>query len=87
MLENQARKPKKILWVSNLILDVHLYKTSQIEILRELAKRGHKIALFALHSSNKNLNGLENVNVISIPLRYISSLSTTAYIFIVFIYG
>lgn len=77
---------KSILWLSSLILDMHLHKTTQIEILQALAERGHKVHLVASYSSMKNLHELENVKTTQIPLRYIPIFSTTAYVLFLLLY-
>lgn len=41
---------KKIVWVSGLILDYSLSKTTQFEILKNLSKRGHHTILFGMRS-------------------------------------
>lgn len=66
---------KKILWISFIILDIYLHKTSRIEILRHLAKRGYTVCLFAVRSRNRYEIEDSNIHVISIPLRYIPVLS------------
>jgi len=77
---------KKIVWISNLILDVDLHKTSRIEILRALAKRGHEVSLVASYSSKRSLPELTDVHVVSIPLRYVPFFSTAAYVLLVLLY-
>jgi len=69
-----------------LILDIHLHKTSRIEILRALAKRGHEVFLVAAYSSKKKEIELTDVPVISIPLRYVPFFSTGAYVLLLFLY-
>lgn len=78
-------KCKKILWISNLILDISLHKTSQIEILRALARRGHRVFLVASYSSKK-MDELEDVNLITVPLKHLKPLSTVAYVVILLLY-
>lgn len=81
-----GQQKKKIVWISPLILDVHLHKTTQIEMLRALAKRGHKVFLFASYSSKKNLHELVDVPVTLIPLRHVRFFSTFAYVVILLLY-
>ena len=69
-----------------MILDIHLHKTSRIEILRALAKRGHEVFLVAAYSSKKKEIELTDVPVISIPLRYVPFFSTGAYVLLLFLY-
>lgn len=65
---------------------MYLHKTSRIEILRHLAKRGHETFLFALHSKEKYQPKMKDVHVISIPLRYIRYLSSLAYTLLLFLF-
>lgn len=81
-----SSQKKKIVWISSLILDIHLHKTSRIEILRGLAKRGHEVFLVASYSSQRSLHELTDVCMISIPLRYVPFLSTIAYVLLLSIY-
>jgi len=67
-------------------LDIHLHKTSRIEILRALAKRGHEVFLVATYSSKKKEFELTDVHAISIPLRYVPFFSTGAYVLLLFLY-
>ena len=83
LLNKGVRYPlKKIIWISNLIWDFHLHKTTQIEILHEFANRGYNVYLIASYSSKKNLEKIEKVNLILVPLRYVPFLSTIIYILI-----
>jgi len=70
---------KKIVWVSPLIVDIHLHKTSRLEILRALRKRGHEVLLIASYSSKKNLEELLGVPTLLIPLRYFPMISQLLY--------
>jgi len=87
MSRNQKSPQKgKIVWISSLILDIHLHKTSRIEILRALAKRGHEVFLVATYSSKKRELELTDVPVISVPLRYVPFFSTCAYVLLLLLY-
>lgn len=77
---------KKICWVSFLILDMALHRTSQIEILRSLAKRGHETSLFAVYSKERPQSNMKDVHLITIPLRYIPCLSSLMYTIFLFVY-
>ena len=77
---------KKICWISFLILDMALHKTSQIEILRSLAKRGHETSLFAVYSKERPQSNMKDVHLITIPLRYIPCLSSLMYTIFLFVY-
>ncbi len=77
---------KKICWISCLVLDSDLHKTTQIEVLRYLAERGHRTSLFAVYSKERYQSARKDVQVISIPLRYIPILSDLMYTFLLSIY-
>jgi len=77
---------KRICWISNLVLDMHLNKTSQIEVLKSLAKRGHETSLFAVYSKERPQFNIEDVQLIPIPLRYVPYFSTLMYAIFLFIY-
>lgn len=73
-------RERKILWISSTILDVHLHKTSQLEILKHLAKRGNNTTLIAMRSKNVFPNENSRVHIISVPLRYVPVVSPVIYI-------
>lgn len=77
---------RKILWVSFLILDIHLHKTTQLEILRGLAKRGYNARLVAVRS--RRVFQIENsqVRVISIPFRYVPIVSPIMFAVLLFFF-
>jgi glycosyltransferase involved in cell wall biosynthesis len=74
---------RKILWVSFLILDVHFHKTSQLEILRNLTKRGYDTSLIAMRSKNAFQTENSQVRVISVPLRYIPIISPVMFAIVI----
>jgi len=76
----------KIVWVSFLILDIHLHRTSQLEILRNLAKRGYKTSLVALRSQNEIQSENPQVRIISIPLRYVPMVSPVIFALMLFFF-
>ena len=87
MSEKRTNSPrKKILWISSLIMDIHLHKTSQIEILRALAKRGHGVCLLATYSSRREALGLQDISSCQIPLKYVPLFSNMAYDILLFLY-
>jgi len=75
MEKSKNLRGKKILWVTFINLDTFLHKTSRIEILRHLAKRGYTVHLVAVRSRKKYALKNANIHVISIPLRYIPIIS------------
>lgn len=80
MLADQiGAQSKKIVWVSPLIVDIHLHKTSRLEILRALSERGHQVRLIASYSSRNNPNERLGVPTLLFPLRYFPSFSPSAY--------
>ena len=77
---------KKIVWVSSLVLDVHLHKTSRLEMLQALAERGHKVSLIASYSSRRDSIGAAKVQTVLIPLRQVPMISAGAYVLLLFLY-
>jgi glycosyltransferase involved in cell wall biosynthesis len=60
---------KRILWISFLYMDKSLHKTTQIEILRHLAKRGYSVFLLALYSGEKIKTDYSDLKIHSLPMR------------------
>jgi len=79
-------RQRRILWISSLVLDKSMHKTTQIEILHALARRGHEVMLVGSYSSKKTLRKPEDVHIVQIPLRFMPPLSTIAYSLLVFLY-
>jgi glycosyltransferase involved in cell wall biosynthesis len=77
---------KKIDWVTWLILDIELHKTTQLEILRHLTKRGHSTSLIGVRSKNVTQIGNSQVRVISIPLRRVPIISRLIFAIIIFFF-
>ncbi|MCW4018862.1 MAG: glycosyltransferase [Candidatus Bathyarchaeota archaeon] len=78
--------PKKICWLSFLVLDEVLYKTSQIEVLRGLAERGHKTTLFGVYSKEKFEPPTNKVRVVALPMRFISPITLLLYTLLLTLY-
>jgi glycosyltransferase involved in cell wall biosynthesis len=70
----------KITWASSLILDLQLHRTTQIEILKNLAMMGNDTLLIGMRSreSLKHEEG-ENPNLIQIPIRFFPAVSELIY--------
>jgi glycosyltransferase involved in cell wall biosynthesis len=62
---------KGIAWISFLVVDLSLYKTTQLEILEHSAERGHEVYLFAAYSKDRCTIDNPNIHTTLIPLRYI----------------
>ena len=69
--EQFSSKQKGIVWISFLVVDLSLYKTTQLEILEHSAERGHEAYLFATYSKDKCTINNPNIHITLIPLRYI----------------
>lgn len=80
------RTSLRIFWVSSIILDsdIHIHKTSQIEVLRHLAKRGHDVYLIAMRSKKRYYLKNSNIHIISIPLRHVPLISSMLYGLVLF---
>lgn len=70
---------KKILWVSWLRLDIDIYKTSRMEILKHLARQGYDVYLIATNSKKRYRLRTPEIKIISIPLRYVPVVSVIIY--------
>jgi hypothetical protein len=70
---------RRILWINTAALDVFLYHTSSLEILRHMAQKGHNLVLITTRS--KKVVRLENprTRIISIPLRFVPLLSAVMF--------
>ena len=85
ILAKNINKKLKIVWADFLIVDKKISKTSIIEILRHLAKRGHHVHLIAVRSKKvDHLNS--DIPTTLIPLRYFPLISTVLFGFLIFFY-
>jgi glycosyltransferase involved in cell wall biosynthesis len=84
--EQSPHLNKRIVWVTFLVLDAQLHKTSQFEILGNLAKRGYDTALIAIQSKSKFLNKKKQVSVVAIPLRNIPIITSFVYGMLIFLF-
>ena len=78
--KNTNARRKRILWISSIVLDITLHKTSRIEILRHLAKRGCDVYLVAMQSKQKYQLKNSGIQIISIPLRNKRPISSAVYL-------
>ncbi|HLN45630.1 MAG TPA: hypothetical protein VK209_07985, partial [Candidatus Sulfotelmatobacter sp.] len=79
-LDKTATLPKKpIIWISFLYLDIFFHKTSRIEVLESLAKRGYTVTFFAARSKTKYVTKNSSVKIVQVPLRQIPILSSIAF--------
>ena len=69
-----------MIWISYLYLDIFLHKTSRIEILEHLAKRGYNVYLIAVRSRRKYEPRNLNLHIISIPLRCVPAISRIVFV-------
>jgi glycosyltransferase involved in cell wall biosynthesis len=76
---------KKIVWVSPLILDSYLHKTSRLEILKNLSKSGNTVLLFGMRSKSTfkiRDDSSKFPKMIQVPLRSFPVIAPTMYAFI-----
>ncbi|MCX6648711.1 MAG: glycosyltransferase [Candidatus Bathyarchaeota archaeon] len=78
-------RDKTIVWVSPLILDVHIHKTSRIEMLQSLARHNNKVFLIGSYSRKKPIE-TSLIRTISIPLRQMPAFSASAYALLLTLY-
>ena len=80
MLIILCAKKMKITWVSALILDLQLHRTTQIEMLRHLSMRGHDTLLIGTRSKNKfKYTDATGPEIVQIPLRNLPIISRVMY--------
>jgi glycosyltransferase involved in cell wall biosynthesis len=60
-------------------LDMFLHKTSRIEVLEHLAKRGYSVTLFVARSRKEYVTKDSSMNIVQVPLRHLPFLSTMAF--------
>lgn len=77
-------KKRKILWVCPTVLDVDLYKSSLLDILKHLGDRGNDTCLIAMRSRNLFQTKSSSVRVISAPLRYMPLVSQIMFAVMIF---
>lgn len=75
---------KKIIWVSTLLIDASLHKTTQLEVLRNLAAKGNSTRLFGMRSrrqvgSNELTGNTPGFSVFLLPLRYVPIITSIIY--------
>lgn len=76
---------KRIVWIGEVILDEHLHRTAEIEILQHLAKRGHEVELCAIYSKEKPAF-FQEPKILSIPLRSVPLIQRIFFAFILFFF-
>lgn len=64
-------KRKSLVWITPLMLDVHVHKTSRIEILSHLAKLDYTVYLIGVRSKGKFVSKNQDLKVVQIPLCYV----------------
>jgi glycosyltransferase involved in cell wall biosynthesis len=70
----------KITWASSLVLDLHLHRTTQIEILKNLAIIGNVTLLIGMRSKQRpRLEEGSNLQLIQIPIRFFPIISQLIY--------
>ena len=67
--DSSKDRKQRITWIGEVVLDEHLHRTAQIEILHHLAKRGYDVELCAIYSKDPHPIHLQGVKFISFPLR------------------
>ena len=77
---------RKIVWVSSLILDIHLHRTTQLEILKSFGKKGYDALLIGMRScklfrlqDNSADNSIGCPRLLVIPVRYFPVLASVIY--------
>jgi len=79
-------KEKKLLWVSCLILDLHLHKMTKLGILGGLVKKGYATTLIVMRSHNLIKTENPKLHILSIPLRYVPIISHIMFTIAMFLF-
>lgn len=69
----------KITWVADLILDMSLHKTSRLQILNSLSKRGHETTLIGVRSKQIIEKNSVGPRLFLLPLRYVPFIEPILY--------
>lgn len=77
--KNSDFQKKTLVWISSLVLDVYLHKTSRIEILSQLAKRGWNVYLVGTRSRNRVQFQSSGIRTVAVPSRDRPPISTAVY--------
>jgi len=75
---------KRLVAISELVLDRHFHRTAPMELLRHLAKRGFEVELCATRSKEQYSTG--DLKVYCIPLRFAPPLHLIFYSVIMFLF-
>jgi glycosyltransferase involved in cell wall biosynthesis len=79
---------KKIVWLTPLFLDIQLHRTTQLEIIKNLAKKGNDIILIGMRSKNSfrlphNDDERSNLPRLRlVPIRYFPVVAPVIYAFV-----
>lgn len=65
----RSRGQKRIVWITDLVVDTDVHRTSRIEMLRHLAEIGYETHLFAVWSKRPPASN-NGVHMECVPLRY-----------------
>jgi glycosyltransferase involved in cell wall biosynthesis len=69
----------RITWASTLILDLSLHRTTQIELLKNLATNGNDVFLIGMRSKERLTLKDASPCLIQIPIKFVKVLSELAY--------
>ena len=80
------QRKKRIVWVSFLIFDILFHKTSRLEMLKRLSRRGYDAKILGLVSKRKLKVKNSEIELKSFPLRYVPVLSPLLFAFFLFLF-
>ncbi len=73
----------KITWPSSLIIDLQLHRTTQIEVLKNLAMMGNDALLIGMRSRERlKLEENKNLHLVQVPIRYFPIVSELIYLIV-----
>lgn len=85
-LRKKNDSSKKLLWVSCLILDIHLHRETKLGFLGGLIKRGFKPTLITMRSQCLIKTKNPNLKILAFPFRYIPVISPILFAITMFLF-
>jgi glycosyltransferase involved in cell wall biosynthesis len=88
MVRNKNHSEMRIVWARDILLDVHLHKTTEIGILQQLAEHGYEVFFVSAHSKQKtSIFQNPRIHVFSVPVgKNLPFVSRFIFTFVQFFY-
>jgi len=82
----QLKSKKRIIWISFLIFDILFHKTSRLEMLKHLSRKGYDAKLLGVTSQRKFKPDMPEIELQAVPLRYVPVLSPFLFALFLFLF-